>query len=128
MIGNMKKFLEVVSKDKELSERLKVMTEKAEIIAEAANLGIMLTEADFEVTESEMSDKELSGISGGDCLCAMAGGGGGTDAYDGKTYGCACVLYGQGGDGSADDFNCCCVAGGAGVDGNVAEGDGFSFM
>lgn len=128
MSDNMKTFLEAISKDQELIKKLSTITDKADIIAMANSLGIELSESDFKSPDGEISEKELLSVSGGDCICALAGGGGGKDKYDGKTYGCACVGYGQGGDGSADDFNCCCVLEGGGVDGHILEGDGFSFM
>ena len=46
--------------------------------------------------------------------CPLAGGGGGEDSDDGNVFGCACVIYGQGGDGRAKDANCRCYVGGAG--------------
>ena len=46
----------------------------------------------------------------------FAGAGGGTDSNDYHTYGCACVLYGQGGDGHLNDRNCICGAAGEGYD------------
>lgn len=36
-----------------------------------------------------------------------------------NTYGCACVGYGQGGDGAWDDVNCFCAIGGIGEDRNI---------
>ena len=58
-----------------------------------------------------------------DALDAVVGGRGGIDAKDGKKYGCACVLYGQGGDGRAKDANCRCYFGGAGSDSGTRAGN-----
>ena len=44
-------------------------------------------------------------------------GGGGIDNKDNNKYGCACVMYGQGGDGRPEDKNCQCIAHGWGEDG-----------
>ncbi len=125
MSENMKKFLELVSKDETLKQKMQAFKdmEPADAISAgitlAKELGIELTEADFakEKSGGELSDDELDAVAGGGgCGCAGAGGGGGTDINDGDTYGCACVAYGQGGDGHVDDFNCFCFFGGAGVD------------
>ena len=115
MTENMKKFLEALSKDMGLQEKAKSAS-KEELVALAKELGIILTEADFEGPEGELSEKELAGVAGGRCICAMYGGGGGTDAKDDNTYGCACFVYGQGGDGRANDANCICVQAGGGDD------------
>ena len=124
MSDNMKKFLELVSKDENLKQRMQACNdmEPADAIhagiALAKELGIELSEADFAKNESgdELNDEELDAVAGGGgCACAAAGGGGGTE-INGNIYGCACAIYGQGGDGSADDFNCICILGGVGAD------------
>ena len=124
MSENMKKFLEMVSKDENLKQKAMAYndmeTDKAiqAGIALAKELGIELTEADFVKKESsnELNDDELDAVAGGGgCGCAAAGGGGGTNPQ-GETYGCACVMYGQGGNGNDDSFNCLCILGGAGGD------------
>ena len=92
----------------------------------AKECGIKLTAADLEKKEEaasrELLDDELDAVAGGfdnnTCFCIAGGGGGGKDSKDGKTYGCACVLYGQGGDGRANDYNCTCVGCGSGDDAN----------
>lgn len=116
MNENLKAFLEKVSKDKDLTEKVSSITETTDFIAVAAEYGYELKAVDFEVIEGEMSESELSDVSGGRCFCTMYGGGGGTDARDDNTYGCACFVYGQGGDGRADDANCICVQAGGGDD------------
>ncbi len=93
--------------------------ETADAISTSIALGIELNEADFAKEEScnELNDNELDAVSGGGgCECMIAGGGGGTDKVDGNTYGCACIAYGQGGDGRADDVNCACPFAGSGSD------------
>ncbi len=118
MSDNLKKFLQEISSDQEWVGKLTTLEKEDEVIAlaidKAAEKGIVLTAADFEVPEGEMNEDELKSVAGGNCGCVLAGGGGGTDAHDGKTYGCACVHYGQGGDGRADDTNCICIVGGHG--------------
>jgi len=117
MTENMKKFLEAVSTNEEMREKLAKVTEKEEIISRAAELGFELTAADFEQNR-ELSDDELDAVAGGNdgvCVCVAAGGGGGKNGY-GNTFGCACVGYGQGGDAKADHFNCFCTLSGAGGD------------
>ncbi len=82
--------------------------ETADAISTSIALGIELNEADFAKEEScnELNDNELDAVSGG----------GGTGKVDGNTYGCACIAYGQGGDGRADDVNCACPFAGSGSD------------
>ena len=124
MSENFKKFLEIVSKDEALKQKALAFNdmEKGDairaVIALAKEVGIELTEADFSEKEAnnELTDDELDSVAGGNCACAVGGGGGGTDASDGKTYGCACVMYGQGGDGRAKDMNCACAGLGTGND------------
>ncbi len=134
MSENLKKFLELVSKDENLKQKMLAFNdmEPADAIsagiALAKELGIELSEADFAKEEScgELNDDELDAVSGGStdgfCVCAFAGGGGGIDNKDNNTYGCACVMYGQGGDGRPEDKNCQCIAHGWGEDG------GFCFF
>ena len=126
MSENLKKFLELVSKDEALKQKAMACNdmEKEDAIrasiALAKEVGIELTEADFAKKEAdgELSDDELDAVTGGvlACFCELAGGGGGTDANDHKKFGCACVIYGQGGDGRAEDSNCVCVTTGGGDD------------
>ena len=117
MSDNMKKFLELASKDENLKQKMQSFNdmEPAEAIsagiALAKELGIELSEADFAKEESngELSDDELDAVAGGGgCGCAIAGGG------DGESYTCGCVFYGEGGD------NCICPVGGAGTDEGVS--------
>ncbi len=114
MKENTKKFFEILSKDEELRKKMCAMTELEEIIALAKELGIELTEADFEVPEGELSSDELKTIAGGgECGCAV-GGGGTADAYG---HVCVCVGLGMGSDHIPDDQDrCYCLVGGYGHD------------
>ena len=120
MSENLKKFLALVAGNKELEAKLMACNGlgdetkvKQAAIKLAKENGIELTEADFEKKEAtgELSDDELDAVAGGgsNCGCFAGGGGGGIDASDGKVFGCACVAYGQGGDGRANDANCVCA-------------------
>lgn len=125
-----KEFITAVMKDEALkakvdsfptpkdeAERQAITEEK--IIPFAKTLGYDLTLEDFTGSANgELDDNELDAVAGaGACACVFGGGGGGTDSRDGHTYGCACVLYGQGGDGTFEDANCWCPMSGAGADG-----------
>ena len=127
MSENLKKFLALIASNKELEKKALACNELGEEKCKLAFLelakenGIELTEADFAKKEKsvsgELSDDELDAVAGGGgCGCFAGGGGGGTDSNDGRTYGCACVVYGQGGDGRANDMNCICPAFGTGFD------------
>ena len=115
MTENMKKLLEAVSKNKDLLEKVKTQG-KDEIVALAQELGITLTEADFEAPEGELSEKELSGVAGGgECWCVV--GGGGTEDSHGHV--CACVAVGIGEDSGPagnETERCFCPAVGYGHD------------
>ena len=127
MSENLKKFLELIASNKELEAKALACNElgeekgKVAMLALAKECGIELTEADFEKqaepASCELSDDELNAVAGGGgCGCLFGGGGGGTDSNDGNKYGCACVAYGQGGDGRAKDSNCWCIVQGMGED------------
>ena len=132
MSENLKKFLALIATNKELEAKALACNELGEekgklaMIELAKECGIELTAADLEKKEEaasrELLDDELDAVAGGfdnnTCFCIAGGGGGGKDSKDGKTYGCACVLYGQGGDGRANDYNCTCVGCGSGDDAN----------
>ena len=135
MSENLKKFLDLIGSDKELEAKALACKELGEekgaeaMLALAKEYGIDLTAADLEKkaepTSRELDDDELDAVAGGAhgddgfCYCVLAGGGGGKDCNDGNTFGCACVGYGQGGDGRAKDANCRCIAGGAGSDDSI---------
>ena len=132
MTENFKKFLELVSKEKEQADKVNAMS-KDEIIAYAKELGIELTKADLTAPGTELSDDELETVSGGDqCHCVLGGGGttgicrtylpDGTVAiiYNDET--CACVAVGLGyevtehRDGTVNKSErCTCVGAGVGV-------------
>ena len=102
-----KAFLEAAKGDPELCEKLAKMSVE-DVIAVAKERGVQLTEADFKAPAGEIGDEELGNV---------VGGGGGIDSVDLQTYGCACVAYGQGGDGSITDANCVCAGYSSGKDG-----------
>ncbi len=102
MSENLKKFLELVSKDENLKQKTLAFNdmEPADAIsagiALAKELGIELSEADFAKEESggELSDDELDAVAGGgDCACVAGGGG---TVYDDDEHFCPCIVYGQG--------------------------------
>ena len=107
MNENMKKFLELVSKDENLKQKMQSFNEMEPEkaiqagIALAKELGIELIEADFakEKSDGELSDDELDAVAGGNCGCFIGGGGDGTNTHNNESYVCGCVLYGEGGDG-----------------------------
>ncbi len=95
MNENLKKFLEKVSEDKALAEKVNANNDPAALIALSKELGVELTEADLKKPVEELSDDELDTVAGGgDVSCACAMGGGGTKDTNDKT--CACVLAGVG--------------------------------
>ena len=130
MSENLKRFFESVSKDEVLQEKMKALSVDREnavayIIALAKEIDIELCEADFKASEEELSEDELGAVSGGmgssgactnsACWCTVGGGGGGRMIDDNSAFGCACAVYGQGGDGKDDHQVCICVV--------VGEGD-----
>lgn len=109
MTENMKKFLEKLSEDKALSEKA-CKLEKNELIALAKELGLELTEVDFEQLGSEISEDELDMVAGaGDCICVA--GGGGTKGDGDKV--CCCILGGEGNHENGVQ-RCYCIVGGSG--------------
>lgn len=132
MSEKMKAFLEALSKDKELFDKLNAIpfaTEEEKIqkaIAFAKDeLGIELTEEDFkkpEVVKGELNDDELDAVAGGDtCFCVVGGGGHGSpieEFYDCtiEEFTCGCAIGGAGTytcDGKKHE-RCYCVGGGSG--------------
>ena len=132
MTENFKQFLELVSKEKELADKVNAMS-KDEIIAYARELGIELTQADLNAPGAELSDDELEAVSGGNqCHCVLGGGGttgvrstylpDGTVAITYNDEACACVAVGLGyevtehNDGTVNKSKrCTCVGAGVGV-------------
>ena len=116
MNDNARAFLEAAQADPELCQRLCKMA-VGELVAAAREKGFELSEEDFKPAAGELDEADPNNVAGGGgCGCVGAGGGGGTDSVDGSVYGCACVLYGQGGDGRALDSNCVCAPAGLGTD------------
>lgn len=114
MNENMKKFLETVSKDEELTKKIGAMGLE-ELLALAKELGLELSAADLEKpVVQELSDDDLDAVAGGsDVSCACAMGGGGTKDSNDKT--CACVLAGVGYDTYSSE-RCLCGFAGYGYD------------
>ena len=113
MTENMKKFLETVSKDAELSKKVGAMN-KDELLVLAKELGLALAEEDLVKPAQELADDDLDMVAGGcdaDCVCAV--GGGGKKDHDDKT--CACVMAGFGYDNQGTE-RCVCAVGGYGGD------------
>lgn len=111
MNKNMEKLLKLASKDEELSAKLQ-KAEKQQVVELAKKHGIILSDADFEVPKGKVSDDELQAVAGGgNCYCAMGGGG---SKGEGERA-CACVIVGLGyyTDGSQ---RCGCPGFGAGED------------
>jgi len=110
MTENMKRFLEAVSANRELTEKVNTASMEG-LISIARELDIDLSSADFEKNDAQpLKDDELNAVAGGgDCYCAV-GGGGTSDTHD-KT--CACVM-GGGGEYSDGRMRCACVVGGSG--------------
>ena len=113
MTENLQKFLEAVSKNEELVEKVG-KADKEALIAIGKEIGFELTDADFEQPVTELSDDDLDNVAGGsDVSCACAFGGGGTADQNDKT--CACVLAGVGYDKYRSE-RCLCGFAGYGYD------------
>ena len=129
MTENMKKYLELISKDEKAQKKLNeqepasIQEAKEKIIKDAAEKGITLTEEDFAETADigELSEDELDAVAGGKkCYCAVGGGGESSYATQ-KT--CACVVGGSGmydipnqSGIPIDEARCRCFIGGYGDD------------
>ena len=98
MTENMKKFLEAVSKNEELTKKINTMT-KEDLLALDKELGVELTEADFEKPDDKLDENELEAVAGGWTECFCAAGGGGKKDEDGKACGCVLMGYGKTRDG-----------------------------
>lgn len=118
MTENLKRFLENVSENEELAKKINTMT-KDDLLALAKELGIELTDADLEMPAGDLSADELAAVAGGgDCFCAIGGGGTG----DENDKPCGCVASGGGTSyelypGSDERAGrCLCILGGWGED------------
>ena len=135
MTENIKKLNELAGADEALAKRLTEARDKEALTAIAAEAGVTLTEADFEVMEAErkrvilaqgseqLSDDEMNAVTGGDYCFCFAGGGGvyrsGKDASGNSAADltCGCVGYGVGDqkhDGSNNTTRCECAGWGEG--------------
>ena len=111
MTENMKKFLSRISEDQELAEKLS-KAEKEAMIAEAKEMGVELTDADFAPEENVLSEDELEAVAGGaQCSCVVGGGGKKDEAIGDKA--CGCAFYGQGNNKNGNG-RCLCPLSGAG--------------
>ena len=82
MTENMKKFMELVSGNKELWPKVSAVQKELLIVIATEN-GIELTNADFEMPIGEISDDELETVNGGgEYYCALGGSGKKTDVHD----------------------------------------------
>ena len=122
MTENMKKLLEAMSKDQELSEKASKLDKDA-LIALARKLGIELTEADFVQPGGELNADELEVVAGGG-ICACSVGGGGTKGDDYPA--CACVLAGFGKEHKKGNYRCACPLAGVGEESLDALVDGLT--
>lgn len=110
MTENMKKFLELVSKDEEFIAKIREAGQDA-LIAIAKELGFELTEEDLVQSAEELDDQELDVVAGGGtCACVLGGGG----TQEGNDRVCACILHGEGADIQKKFSRCYCLAGGGG--------------
>ena len=120
MTENMKNWLEVVSKDKALQEKLMKLKDeapehqKATVTRMAKEKGIVLTTEDFASAESEeLSDDELDAVAGGGgCGCPVVGGGAGADPKTGEKFSCGCFSCGCGEENGKDHCFCPIIGGG----------------
>lgn len=116
MNENIRKFLEAVSQDKELIEKLKKAETPEAVIALAAEMGFPLTAEDLEQQPGSdiVSDDELDAVAGGKtCVCVLGGGG----EKSGRDLLCWCTVEGYGTD-IGKNMRCGCFVGGGGEDTN----------
>lgn len=125
MNENAKKLLLEFAEDVQWAERLKAAEGKDKAVAlvleKAAEQGVELTAADFEMPEGELSEDELLAVAGGAiCVCSVAGGGmSGDIGPSGEGDGaCGCFIGGYGywyeADGD-EGTRCACVQVGTGA-------------
>ncbi len=105
MTENMKAFLDAISNNEELKEKVDEINKKeeeelkghiAEYISLAKEVGITLTEEDFQPEkDAEMNDEELEAVTGGSLICGVGGGGYQCGCFVvGAVKGCGCVVVG----------------------------------
>lgn len=114
MTESMKKFLEMLSADKQLLDSVFKM-DKNDLITLAKKKGMTLSDADFQ-PDSELDDSELETVAGGKgCGCALGGGG----VQGGKDDVCGCVGFGIGYDTTYEKtIRCMCNVAGMGLSAN----------
>ena len=107
-------FLSMASKDQALSEKISKESDIKVIIAIAKDMGVELTETDFESRSIELSDDDLDTVNGGTAVsCSCALGGGGTKDDNDKTCACVAAGFGYCKDGTK---RCFCALAGFGYD------------
>lgn len=114
MSDQLRKITELMEQDPEFKGKLQALNDDpsagpADFVVLAGEYGISLTEADFvaPVSPDGLTDDELEAVTGGDCGCAIGGGGAG-----GASGTCACVLAGLGSSGPGVYTCMCGIAGG----------------
>lgn len=120
MTDKMKALLEKISRDEQLAQRLKTLDTREKLIAFAKELGVALTEADFEQPdeEGEVSIDEADAVAGGKtCVCVYIGEGKASGENDLR---CSCGVTGAGDFAKGGDTlnRCVCALGGYGKSGN----------
>lgn len=125
MTENMKKFLEKVSADKALTEKVAKLDKDA-VIALAKEFGFELTEADFAAPEGELASGELEAVTGGYKRCICVSGGGGKKDNEGDV--CACVYGGAGLSKVDGEVRCLCAMAGTGYDSVRDHGEDGSLL
>ncbi len=137
MTQNAKKFIEMVSQDKELENKINNLNPDAQDILDqvakvAAEHNFDLTAEDFASQEKELDEDELAVVAGGAaCSCIGKGVGGSTSGSDlcrmnqeasgVSDMHCSCTVYGSGdyssymiGSWGSEDSRCTCFIGGSG--------------
>lgn len=106
MKENVKKFLEEVSKNAELREKLQGSNDKEAMIKAAKAHGFELSEADFETSGmTELSEDEMKAVAGG-AVCSCTATGQGTE----EDLSCFCNGSGEGVNVTNNHFRCGCFS------------------
>ncbi|MEG1877273.1 MAG: hypothetical protein RR146_06855 [Lachnospiraceae bacterium] len=128
MTETMREFLEKVSSDDVLYEKMEVLkkeTDKEKVISETIKIakedGVTLCTEDFELQEGEIDEAELAAVAGGWTTCGCFALGGGNADQDG--YACGCIAAGGGTRKDNAHQRCFCISYGYGDNSNYANGD-----
>ncbi|MEG2231697.1 MAG: ferredoxin-thioredoxin reductase catalytic domain-containing protein [Lachnospiraceae bacterium] len=126
MTETMREFLEKVSSDDVLYEKMEVLkkeTDKEKVISETIKIakedGVTLCTEDFELQEGEIDEAELAAVAGGWTKCGCFTLGGGNEDQDGTI--CPCIGSGLGM--RKDNFHkrCLCIAYGYGYNCDISD-------